>query len=294
MPIDPANRSQPPTANTQQSAETSKAGSYNNRTVRRPTESENRGLFSTLRSYFGGRSRRARGEVSSPVQSNRSVRQASVNLAGGQVGILIDAAKSGIAAAKQNIVEGLASEKSSAEVKSFFESGDKGVRRGTTAAYNLGEKVNFADLSPQQKAQLPSHSLDTIAQQATQIKELAQAVSSATFLSGTRDFSQFGTTKNNGYTEVIAKYPERETEARAWIRDGLNIASDLINAQEQLLFQGETLSDDQLSALQSRVNDFTRTEENAFKPVDSKSEMEGFSDEVMKEVDKPKKMETEV
>ena len=313
MSINPINRPQTPPAEVQQ---TSKAGDYNaravnqssaqatndsaslsanipqsqlhSRTPRRATSGDKK-IFNAVRLLFKRQPRRDSTEISSPTISTSVLLEQAKDAAKSQTGILIDVARSGIAAAMSNIVEGLAEEKSSAEVKSFLESGDKGIRRATTAIYNLSDVLSFDHLSAEKKAKMPAESLETLERQSMQIKEMAKDIGAARFRDGTRNFNQLGTTANNGYAEMMKMHPQQDQAMRAWIRNGIHLGSELINAQSQIMLKGKTQSDDYLKDLQDRVNIF------AFdmpEPLEI-PKMEGFADEVLNEALKESK-ETQV
>ena len=316
MSISSINRPPTPPVETQQAAETAKVGAHNdrsvsqsaeqsasvhsslsanipqsnlrNRSARRPTGDERRGLFNTLRLCFGRRQHQDNLQVSSPssqISSPTNTANTEANtmaMVRGRAEGLIQSSQSGIAAARGNVVTGLAEEKSSNEVESFLKSGDKGIRRGTTAIYNLGRMISFENLSVEEKQKMPAESLETLEKQSTQVKEMAKTVSNAKFLDGTRDFFQSGTTKDNGYSAMMEMHPEQDQAMRTWIRNGLNLGSELISAQDQIMLGGRVQSEDYMSDLQSRVNVFASIEQDAFAPLESnKSEMEGFAAEVL-------------
>ena len=309
MSISSINRPQTQPANTQQTAETAKVGAHNdrsvsqsaeqsasahsslsanipqsslrNRSARRPTGNERRGLFNTLRLYFGQRQHQDNRQVSSPTNTTNTEANTMAMVRGRAEG-LIQSSQSGIAAARGNVVEGLAEEKSSSEVEAFLKSGDKGIRRGTTAIYNLGRMISFENLSVEEKQKMPADSLETLEKQSTQVKEMAKTVSGAKFLDGTDDFFQSGTTKNNGYSAMMEMHPEQDQAMRTWIRSGLNLGSELISAQDQIMLGGRVQSEDYMNDLQSRVNVFASIEQDSFAPLEgNKSEMEGFAAEVL-------------
>ena len=312
MSINSINRSQTPLTETRQTAAAAKAGNHNDRvvsqameqtadnyslsssiprsnirsrSVRRPTSNEHTGLFNTLRLCFGKQQpRNSRNQgVSGPTRA-ANLEANTMAMVKGKVDWLIESAQKGIAAAKSNVVEGLAEGKSSAEVASFLESGDRGIRKGTTAIHNLGRMISFTNLSDAEKQKLPDASLETLEQQSTQIKGMAKTISDATFLDGKYNFFQCGNSANNGYTETMKTYPDHDQAMRNWVRSGLNLGSELINAQEQIILEGKGQSEDYLEELQSRVNIFALTD--PFAPLDTnKSEMEGFTNEVLSQIE---------
>ena len=311
MSISSINRPSRLAAETQQSSETARTTTHNNRivgesagqnadsfsslsssipqdnlrsrSVRRPTSGERRSLFSALRLRFGGRQKRDNLKVSSPRNVTTCEAQTMATVKGQASGV-IEASQRGIAAARSNIVQGLSVGQSSEEVALFLKSGDKGIRRGVTAIHNLGRTLSFANLSDEEKRAMPAESLESIEKQSTQIKEMAKTVSGATFLDGTRAFFQCGTSERNGYTEMMEQNPEQDQAMRAWIRGGLTLGSELINTQEQILLKGKTQSEGYLNDLQSRVNIFASAEKDPFTPVDGKSEMDSFAGEVLSKI----------
>ena len=317
MSISSINRSAKLPAETLQSAETAKTGTHNDRivskgagrstdsfsslsssipqdslrsrSVRRPTTGESRGLFNTLRLCFGGRQQRNNLEISSPKNTTTCEAQIMA-IVKGQASGVIEASQRGIAAARSNIVKGLSANQSSEEVTSFLKLGDKGIRRGTTAIQNLGRILSFENLSDKEKREMPAESLEALEKQSAQIKEMAKTVSGATFLDGTRDFFQCGTSERNGYVEMMEKHPEQDQAMRGWVRNGLTLGSELINTQEQILLKGNTQSENYLNDLQSRVNIFASIEKDLFAAADRNSEMEGFAGDVLNKIAK----ETEV
>ena len=332
MPIGSINRKPTQTAESQQTTGTAKTGAYNDkvvstksegsvdspgkvgsnipkndmhtRSMRRPTSGERQGLFGRLKSRLSGRRQSSR-EISSPsaatTDATSSIGKESMQLMQGYSAALIDIAKNGIAATKENIVSGLADAKTSEEVNAFLESGDKGVRRGVTGIHNLAEAISFTNLSAKEKSQLPANSLERLGQQSMQIKGMGQMVAGATFLEGRRDFNHVGTPGINAYSEMLEKYPQHDTAMRTWIRDGINLGSDLIDAQERVLVNGQPLSEDAINALQRRADDFANKDlhsglgQDPFAPVDrSESKIEGFTDEVLTEASKKIKKETTV
>jgi len=173
--------------------------------------------------------------------------------------------------------EGLASENSREEVVTFLTSADKGIRRATTAIKNISKELTFAELSDEEKQKLPAEALGTLEQQATKITNMAKTICDSTFLDSKDNFSQSGTTQDNGYVKMMEAHPEKDQEMRQWLRDGLDLGSELIAKQGQILFEGKVQSEAELSELQSRVN--------AFSGQQRESVIGDFTDEVMKEVD---------
>ena len=237
------------------------------RSARTPTKSERSGLFSALGSCFGRHSKSSRQKISSPDNAaTRPVHNDGFNYQG-QTRLLIEVATSGILAAKDNAATGLAASKSSGEVASFFNSGDKGIRRATTALQNIATKASFESLSGAERQKIPAESLETLKNQSTQISQMANTILKSTFLDGTQDLTQYGT-GSKGYTEALEKHPEQDHAIRAWVQNGLNLGTELINTQEQILSQGRVQSESYLSGLQSRVNVFASVESEMPEPID--------------------------
>ncbi len=252
------------------------------RAARSPTKSERSGLFSVLRSCFGRRSQGSHQRISS---SGNAAAHAGVVLEG-KANMLLTACATGIIAAKENAVAGLADSKSSSEVASFFNLGDKAIRRGTTAIHNLANNVSFEGLNDAEIKKMPAESLETLKKQSTQIAQMANTISQSKFLDSTQNFNQYGT-GSEAYTEALEKYPEQDHAIRAWVQDGLNLGSELINIQEQILSQGRVQSESYLSDLQSRVNVFASIEKGMPDPIDI-NVVGGFADEVLKQAQVPK------
>ena len=251
------------------------------RAARTPTRSERSGLFSTLGSCFGRHPKSNRRQTSS--SGNVATRPAyndGFNYQG-QTRLLIEVATSGISAAKENATTGLAASKSSSEVASFFNSGDKGIRRATTALQNIATKASFESLSDVERQKIPAESLGTLKNQSTQISQMANTILKSTFLDGTQDLTQYGT-GSKGYTEALEKHPDQDQAIRAWVQSGLNLGAELINTQEQILSQGRVQSESYLSDLQSRVNVFASIESDVSEPIDM-NVVGNFADEVLKQ-----------
>ena len=256
--------------------------SLRSRSARTPTSSERRGVFDTLRLCFGRQRQSDNRQISSPMSHiGRDDKAQARAHAKGKACFAMDAALRGIAGAKGRSVEGLVGERSSEEVKSFLNSSDKGIRRGTTAIDNLSKIISFENLSDEERQKMPAASKDTLEQQSTRIRGMARTICDATYHDGKYAFSQFGD-NNKGYTEIIEKHPEQDQTMRAWIQDGLNLGSELMNTQVEVLFNGRAQSASYLDALQSRVNTFASIERDLFAPTDKNSEMEGLADEVIK------------
>ncbi len=257
--------------------------SIRSRAARSPTHSERKGLFSALGSCFGRRSQSRRQQISSPATATTSPANNAVDaLLQGRVHGLIIASTSGILVAKENAAKGLAAAKSSSEVASFFNSGDKALRRGTTALRNVADMVSFRYLSEAEKQKMPAGSLETLEKQSTQIVQMVDTVRNSTFRDSTQELTQYGTS-SKGYTEALEKYPEQDHAIRAWVQNGLNLGTELINIQEQILCQGRVQSESYISDLQSRVDAFaTSTERDALDPVDI-NVAGSFADEVLEQ-----------
>ena len=252
------------------------------RAARTPTRSERSGLFSILGSCFGRRPKSSHRQISS--SDNAKTRPAYNDTFNyqGQARALIEVATSGMSAAKGNATTGLADSKSSSEVASFLSLGDKGIRRATTALQNIATKASFEYLSDAEIKKMPAESQGTLKNQSTQIAQMANTILKSTFLEGTENFTQFGTS-SKGYTEALEKYPEQDQAIRAWVKDGLNLGTELVNTQDQILCQGRVQSESYISDLQSRVNVFASIERDMLEPVDVNIGMESFADEVLKQ-----------
>ena len=251
------------------------------RTARAPTKSERSGLFSALGSCFGRRPKSSRQQTSSSDNvTTRPAYNAGFSYQG-QTRLLIEVATSGILAAKENAATGLAASKSSSEVASFFNSGDKGIRRATTALQNIATKASFESLSDAERQKIPAESLETLKNQSTQISQMANTILKSTFLDGTQDLTQYGT-GSKGYTEALEKHPEQDQAIRAWVQNGLNLGAELINTQEQILSQGRGQSESYISDLQSRVNVFASIESEMPEPMDI-NVVGSFADEVLQQ-----------
>ena len=257
--------------------------SIRSRAARSPTHSERKGLFSVLGSCFGKRPQSSRQQISSPATATTSPANSAVDsLLQGRVHGLIIASTSGISVAKENAATGLAASKSSSEVASFFNLGDKALRRGTTALKNVADMVSFRYLSDAEKQKMPAESLKTLETQSTQIVQMINTVQNSTFRDSTQDLTQYGT-GSKGYTEALEKYPEQDYAIRAWVQNGLNLGNELINLQEQVLCQGRVQSDSYLSDLQGRVDAFaTSTERDVLDPIDI-NVAGSFADEVLEQ-----------
>ena len=251
------------------------------RAARTPTKSERSGLFSALGSCFGRRPKGSRQQTSSSANAaTRPAYNAGFSYQG-QTRLLIEVATSGILAAKENATTGLAASKSSSEVASFFNLGDKGIRRATTALQNIATKASFESLSDAERQKIPAESLETLKNQSTQISQMANTILKSTFLDGTQDLTQYGT-GSKGYTEALEKHPEQDQAVRAWVQNGLNLGAELINTQEQILSQGRAQSESYINDLQSRVNVFASIERDMSDPVDI-NVVGSFADEVLQQ-----------
>ncbi len=248
--------------------------SIRSRAARTATRSERNGLFRILGSCFGGRPR-----SNQRISSSGNVAAHAGVVLEGKANMLLTACITGMSTARENAAVGLADSKSSDEVATFFTLGDKAIRRGTTAIHNLAHNVSFDGLSDAEKQKMPAESLENLKKQSAQIAQMANTISQSKFLDTTENFNQYGT-GSGAYKEALEKHPDKDHTIRAWVQDGLNLGTELINIQEQVLGRGRVQSESYLGDLQSRVNVFAALEKAMPDPIDI-NVVGSFTDEVL-------------
>lgn len=195
-------------------------------------------------------SRRPGGTTGRPGSTTTPLAAGGIDMTRG----LAEAARSGIDAAKDNLLNNiLKKEYDSEHVQHVLTSGDSGIRRATTALNNLRNM-----LKPETQ---PAESLQgTPAQWAAQtrtISNMAQQVENAEFSQKVPGrFLDYGTSNNNPYT-AVQEHPEVDHDVRAWLLDGVDLLDQMLSAQERA-FQGKPpLGNDETASLQASISRFT-------------------------------------
>ena len=179
--------------------------------------------------------------------------------------LLADAARRGVDASRNNVATKVLGENNSMEdVKHVLRSGDGGIRRATTALNNISRH-----LKPET---LPSGELQGTAEQwsrqTDRVAGLANRIGAAEFNENIKgDFTQYGTTRNNPYEQVVEYFPEFDHATRNWLAEGINLTDQLLAAQERATTGQPPLPEAELDDLQQRVDDFTDSQARAAGPV---------------------------
>ena len=178
--------------------------------------------------------------------------------------LLADAARKGVDASRNNVATKVLGENNSmADVNRVLRSGDGGIRRATTALTNISRH-----LKPET---LPSGELQGTAEQWSlqtgRVAGLANRIGAAEFNENVKgDFTQYGTTRNNPYEQVVEYFPEFDHAVRDWLAEGINLTDQLLAAQERATTGQPPLTDVELDDLQHQVDDFTNSQARAAKP----------------------------
>jgi len=197
----------------------------------------------------------------------------------------INESRDRIIAAKINALEGLDSKKSSAEVAAFLRSGDKGISEGVSALQAMG--VTFLHhLSPEDEKLYDKATYNDLQLQSNLMAHRARWMHEAEFGEDALPFSKICAREENTYDAAMAKDATQDAEMRAWIRDGLNLANDIVEAQEQIICEGKLVADERSDAIGARVDLFCSGRASRDAKLDIPAEMGSFSGEVIATLNK--------
>ena len=179
--------------------------------------------------------------------------------------LLAEAARKGVDASRNNVATQVLGENNSMEdARRVLTSGDGGIRRATTALTNVSRH-----LKPET---LPAQELQGTAEQWSRqtglVAGLANRVAAAEFNENIKgDFTQYGTTQNNPFEQVVEYFPEFDHGVRNWLAEGIDLTGQLLSAQERATTGQPPLTDAELDDLQQRVDRFTDSQARARGPV---------------------------
>ena len=175
--------------------------------------------------------------------------------------LLAEAARTGVDAARNNVATRVLGENNSMEdARRVLASGDGGIRRATTALNNVSQH-----LKPET---LPAQELQGTAEQWSRqtglVAGLANRVATAEFNENIKgDFTQYGTTQNNPFEQVVKYFPQFDHGVRNWLAEGIDLTDQLLAAQERATTGQPPLTDAELDDLQQRVDRFTDSQAHA-------------------------------
>ena len=175
------------------------------------------------------------------------------------------AARMGINASLKNVATKVLGQNNSMDnVKHVLITGDGGIRRAATALTGISHHLKPETL-PSQYLQ---GTVEQWSRQTSTIAELATRIGTAEFNENIKgDFTQYGTTRNNPYEQVVESFPESDHAVRNWLAEGISLMDQLLVAQERATIGQPPLTDAELDNLQQQVNNFTDSQAREVGPA---------------------------
>ncbi len=191
-------------------------------------------------------------QLDRPASAAAMPRQPVSNPSIERYGLLAEAARRGVDAASANLSAISNDLHSPEEFHAKLKSGDGGLRRGTTALSNIQNNLQPESLPPAALNGSP----EQWRAQTAHITQMASQIAGASFNDDLNDnFLQYGNSENP-FSRVVDDLPGLDQPVRGWLAEGLELADQLLQAQERARDGLPPLGADQRDGLQQRVDAF--------------------------------------